>query len=366
MGDSNGRGADQTLEILTDPVEAADAADLRYVEEGEPGVERKRWGRGFTYIGPDGERITGPDKRRRYEALAIPLAWTDVWICHDLNGHILATGRDDKGRKQYIYHPRWNEIRSQTKFNRMILFGHALPGIREQVDADLRRHGLPRERVLALVVRLLDLSLIRIGNDEYAQRNDAYGLTTMQDHHVTLSSRRVEFEFMGKSGKEHVVTVEDRRLARLVKMCQEIPGYELFQYYDDDGQRRDVGSGDVNAYLREITGEDFTAKDFRTWGGTVLALQCLLDLGPCETKVEVTANIGEAVRQVSEGLGNTPAVCRQYYIHPSVLSCYENGTLPEIVERARAEGTAAHERFSEAESAALALLTECAANEASG
>lgn len=366
MGSSNGDSVEQVLEILKDPVEAADAADLRYVEDGEPGVQRKRWGRGFTYFGPDGKRITDPAERSRFEALVIPPAWTDVWICADLNGHILATGRDDKGRKQYIYHPRWNEIRSQTKFNRMILFGHALPGIRERVDADLRKRGLPRERVLALVVRLLDLSLIRIGNDEYAQRNDAYGLTTMQDHHVTLSSRRVEFEFIGKSGKEQVVTVEDRRLARLVKQCQEIPGYELFQYYDDDGQRQDVGSGDVNAYLREISGEDFTAKDFRTWGGTVLALEALLEFGPCETETEVKSNIVEAVKLVSEGLGNTPAVCRDYYIHPNVLSCYENGTLPEIVERAPSESAAAHERLSEAESAVLALLTECAASEVNG
>ena len=227
----DGDGYELDVEIVSDPREAARAAGLRYVDEQEPGIVRKRWGRGFTYIDPDGNHIQDREERERLEALAIPPAWTDVWICVDGNGHILATGRDDKGRKQYIYHPRWVDVRRRSKFNRIILFAQALPGIRERVDADLRRHGLPRERVLAIVVSLLDETLIRIGNDEYAASNNSYGLTTLRDRHVsTVNSNRVEFRFTGKSGKEHVVGLTDRRLARLVKRCRDVPGYELFQY----------------------------------------------------------------------------------------------------------------------------------------
>lgn len=353
------QSADVPVEIIKDPEEVAAAANLHYVSDEMPGIRRKRWGRGFTYLDEHGEHITGDEQRQRFEALVIPPAWTDVWICPDPNGHILATGRDDAGRKQYIYHPRWQEVRNENKFNRMILFGQALPGLREQVDADLRRHGLPRERVLAVVVRLLDKTLIRIGNDEYAQRNDSYGLTTLRDKHVKLNSRRLEFEFTGKSGKHHVVDVEDRRLARLVKRCKDVPGYELFQYYDDEGNHHAVDSGMVNAYLNEVTGEDFTAKDFRTWGGTVLALHALRELPLPEDDEAAEENIREAVKRVAEGLGNTEAVCREYYIHPSVLDCYRQGSLSGLVEQGQRDYALHHDRLSDDEEAALALLLAC-------
>lgn len=321
----------QDIPLLTDPVEAAQAARLRYVSDQMPGIRREGQGENFIYTGPRGERITDAQALERFNALAIPPAWTEVWICPRPNGHLLATGRDAKGRKQYIYHPRWREIRDQTKFNRMIAFGEALPHLRQQVDADLAQRGLPRTKVLAAVVRLLETTRIRVGNEEYARLNESFGLTTLHDDHVTVSGASVRFEFTGKSGKPHTVDLRDRRLANVIRRCQELPGHELFQYLDDSGTRQTIDSGDVNEYVRAVTGSDFTAKDFRTWSGTVLAIRTLVEIGPCRTKTEARRSISQAVRQVAADLGNTTAVSRQYYIHPVVLSCYEEGTLCDTI-----------------------------------
>ncbi|NLX10917.1 MAG: DNA topoisomerase IB [Chloroflexi bacterium] len=350
--------------IPIDPVETARLARLHYVSDDSPGYRRKRQGRGFTYLDASGERLSDPAERERIEKLVIPPAWTDIWICPDPNGHILATGRDSKGRKQYIYHPRWQELRNQTKFSRMVDFGEALPAIREQTDRDLRRQGLPREKVLATAVRLLETTLIRIGNDEYARSNQSFGLTTLRDRHVKISGSKVEFRFGGKSGKEHTIELHNRRLARIVKQCQEIPGHDLFQYIDDSGQRQSIGSGDVNDYLRAITGQDFTAKDFRTWGGTVRAVQVLLEIGPSETATALKRNVSAAVKCVAGELGNTVTVCRQYYIHPAVLECYETGALFDVIPAAIASAPPPDSPYAltPAEAAVIMFLRQCALN----
>lgn len=341
------------LETLTDPVEAARAAGLVYTTADDPGITRKRWGRGFTYLKPGGERVEPGPQRDRIEALAIPPAWTDVWISPDPCGHILATGRDDAGRKQYIYHPDWRAVRDRTKFNRMIAFGRALPTIRERTNADLRRHGLPREKVLGAVVRLLEDTLIRVGNPEYAADNGSFGLTTLRDRHVKVTTRSVHFEFQGKGGKKHEIDLQDRRLARVVKACRDLPGYELFQYLDADGRRVAITSTDVNDYLRAITGEDFTAKDFRTWGATRLALATLLDAGTPGEDDDIPAIIRAAVQQAADHLGNTVSVCREYYIHPGVLERYEAGRLCDSFDAA--QGAAA----ADDDEAVVAFLVDC-------
>ncbi|WP_162909818.1 DNA topoisomerase IB [Aggregatilinea lenta] len=346
--------------IVTDPVEAAKAARLRHVSDEVPGLRRKKIGRGFSYRNANGERITEPATLHRIKSLVIPPAWTEVWICPSPDGHIQATGRDEKGRKQYIYHPRWHEIRNETKFNRMILFAEKLPGIRERTDHDLRKRGLPREKVLAAVVRLLESTLIRIGNAEYARRNASFGLTTLRDRHVTISGTVIEFEFSGKSGKQHDVVLHDRRLARVVQQCKDIPGYELFQYLDDDGNRQSIDSGDVNDYLRDITGEDISAKDFRTWGGTVRAVRVLMEMGPTGDEAEAQRNVTAVVKQVAEELGNTPSVCRSYYIHPAVLDCYPTGRMAEIIEQVHSEQPDSPYALDADETVTAAFLRECA------
>ncbi len=305
--------------------EHAKAAGLRHVTDSRPGIRRKRAGRGFSYVGLDGKPIRDRDEIRRIKALVIPPAWTDVWICPKPNGHMQATGRDAKGRKQYRYHPRYREVRDETKFDRMLAFSDVLPAIRVRVERDLLREGLPREKVLATVVRLLEKTLIRIGSDTYAKENRSFGLTTLRRRHVEVSGSKLTFEFRGKSGVEHSVAITDRRLASIVQHCQTLPGQELFQYLDDDGRRQDVDSGDINSYLREITGQDFTAKDFRTWAGTMYAATALRDMGPAETQREIQANIVRAVDLVAERLGNTREVCRKYYVHPRVIEAYHKG-----------------------------------------
>jgi DNA topoisomerase I len=314
-------------DVIVDPMQAARAAGLRYTPDGGPGITRRRAGRGWSFRGPDGAVVRDAETLQRIRSLAIPPAWTDVWINPHPRGHIQATGRDARGRKQYRYHPRWREVRDETKFGRMIAFAEALPALRQRVEADLERPGLPREKTLATVVRLLERSLIRVGNAEYARNNDSYGLTTLRDDHVEFSGATVRFVFRGKSGKEHEIDVRDRRIARLVKKMQDLPGQPLFQYLDDDRLPQTIDSEDVNLYLREIAGEAFTAKDFRTWSGTVLAARALRDLGPAETKTATTANIVAAIDQVAARLGNTRAVCRSSYIHPSVLAGYETSAL---------------------------------------
>lgn len=316
--------------LPADGMEAAQAAGLYYVMVGEPGYTRKLKRRSFVYLDWKNRPETSTKQLARIKALVIPPAWTDVWICRHQNGHIQATGRDKKGRKQYRYHVEWNAIRSQTKFSRMVDFGEALPTIRAQVDADLRRQKMTHEKVLALVLRLLDRTLIRVGNQEYARANRSYGLTTLLDDHITVEGSLIMMDFNGKRGKHYEVDLHDRRLAALVKRCQDLPGQRLFQYVDELGQCcQAVTSGDVNTYLRLAAGQDFSAKDFRTWGGTVLAAFELYQLGPAEDEKQADKNIVGVIKTVSDVLGNTPAVCRKYYIHPAVLEAYHDASLFE-------------------------------------
>ncbi len=310
---------------------AAKMVGLRYSSDERPGIRRRRKGKGFSYIGTDGKPIRDARTLDRIKALGIPPAYREVWIATDPRGHLQATGRDAKGRKQYRYHPRWREARDETKYERMIDFGQALPKIRERTDADLRRKGLPREKVLAAVVQLLEKTLIRVGNEEYARENKSYGLTTLRDKHVRVDDERLRFHFRGKSGVEHRVTLDDRRLARIVKRCRDLPGQELFQYLDDDGARHTVESDDVNEYLREISGEEFTAKDFRTWAGTVLCSLALREFDTCLSEAEAKKNVVAAVKRVAERLGNTPAVCRKSYIHPAILDAYLDGSMVQAL-----------------------------------
>ena len=306
------------------------SARLRYVNDGEPGFQRKRTSRGFRYLGVDGKPVREAETLSRIKALAIPPAWTEVWICPSANGHIQATGRDAKGRKQYRYHARWRVERDGTKYDRMPAFGRALPEIRHRLKQDLALPGLPRAKVLAAIVQLLEATLIRIGNEEYARQNGSFGLTTMRDQHVKIKGAQLRFQFRGKSGVRHAVDLKDRRLAKVVKHCQELPGQELFQYLDENGVCQTVNSTDVNNYLREITGEDFTAKDFRTWAGTVLATLALQEYQAFGSATEARRNIVRAIENVAARLGNTPAVCRKAYVHPAILELYTAGALPAV------------------------------------
>ena len=312
-----------------EPVDAARAAGLRYTSDEEPGIRRRRAGRGFSYLDPDGRPVRQPQRLRRIRSLAVPPAWTDVWICTDPRGHLQATGRDARGRKQYRYHARWREVRDETKYGRMLDFGRRLPRLRRRVERDLARPGLPREKVLATIARLLDSSALRVGNDEYARENRSFGLTTLREKHVEVEGGRVRFRFRGKSGKEHDVDVRDRRVAAVIRRCQDLPGQRLFHYLDEAGEVRGIDSADVNEYLREATGGEFTAKDFRTWSGTVLAAVELARLGGFETETQARHNLVEAIRSVAERLGNTAAVCRRCYVHPAVMDGYLAGRMVE-------------------------------------
>ncbi|MGA8051911.1 MAG: DNA topoisomerase IB, partial [Burkholderiales bacterium] len=309
---------------------AAARAGLRYVTDGVAGIRRKRSGKGWAYYAPDGARIADSKVRKRLNALAIPPAWTDVWICPDPDGHIQATARDARGRKQYRYHPSYREARDRSKFRRMLEFSEVLPILRDRVERDLRLDDLGRRQLLATVVRLLDRTLIRVGNDEYARENRSFGLTTLRRRHVRVEGALLRFSFRGKSGVEHSVSVSDPRLARIIQRCQELPGQEMFQYLDEAGKRQAVSSDDVNAYLREITGRDVTAKDFRTWGGTMLAAVELRTAGPASSRREADRNVVRALDEVAERLGNTRAVCRKYYVHPALVRAYLLGlTVPQ-------------------------------------
>jgi DNA topoisomerase-1 len=349
------------LVAALDPVTSARAAGLRYVMDTIQGIRRQRIGEEFQYLDPKGGPIADPNELGRIRSLGIPPAWTEVWICPTPRGHLQATGRDAKGRKQYRYHPRWREVRDQTKFDRMIEFGEALPRIREQVEQNLGLPGMPREKILATVIRLLETTMIRVGNEEYVRQNHSYGLTTMRNRHVDVSGATLRFHFHGKSGKRHDVELHDRRLARIVKRCREIPGHHLFEYLDSEGQTHPVGSGDVNDYLREISGQEFTAKDFRTWAGTLLAVQSLRALGVCESESQGKKNIVQAIDAVTERLGNTRAVCRKYYVHPLVLEAYLDGTL---LDQCRVlESAEPCEGLSAEEAAVLAFLRQRSAQE---
>jgi DNA topoisomerase-1 len=316
--------------------EAAAEAGLRYVSDEQPGISRRRAGKAFGYLLPRGGKVTDAATLARIRALAIPPAWTQVWICPRADGHIQATGRDAKGRKQYRYHPRWREVRDASKYDHLLDFAHRLPRIRARVAEDMRRAGLPREKVLATIVHLLETTLIRVGNDDYAKQNDSYGLTTLKDRHVKVEGKELRFAFKGKSGRTWRLGVRDRRVARIVRDCQDLPGQELFQYLDEDDQVRDVTSADVNAYLREITGAEVTAKDFRTWAGTVLAALALREVEAVDSQAAAKRNIRAAIEHVAARLGNTPTVCRKCYVHPAVVDTYLDG---ELVLEMEAEAT---------------------------
>jgi DNA topoisomerase-1 len=340
---------------------AAEEVGLVYVSDKAPGYTRRRKGRGFAYLSLTGETVRDAELRARFEALVIPPAWTEVWICADSCGHIQATGRDEKGRKQYIYHPKWDEARSQTKFGRLLQFAEALPALRRRVDEDLRKRTLSREKVLAIVLRLLDETLIRVGNLEYARQNNSYGLTTLQDEHIEVRGSRVTFTFRGKSGKEQEIDLHSQRLARLVKSCQELPGQQLFQYLGDDGSCCiTVSSTDVNQYLRESTGQDFSAKDFRTWGATVLAAVELYEIGPAASATARKKNLSQAVKNTAHTLGNTPTVCRGYYIHPAVFAAYESGNLFRVFQETLAGPQEGRSGLDRIETAVMRLLQTAA------
>jgi DNA topoisomerase-1 len=341
---------------LTDPAESARAARLRYVTDQTPGIRRRKSGKGFVYLTPDGKIIRDTDEIRRFRSLAIPPAWRDVWICPLAHGHLQATGRDAKGRKQHRYHPRWRDARDETKYDRMLEFGKLLPAIRRKVAQDLRLPGLPREKVLATVVRLLETSMIRVGNQEYTRQNNSFGLATLRSRHVNVSGSSIRFEFRGKSGVQHAVDLDDRRLAKIIKQCRDLPGYELFQYIGDDGEHHAIDSADVNDYLRQVAGEEFSSKDFRTWAGTVLAARALGEFHNGDKKARLKKNILQAIEAVAKRLGNTKAVCRKCYIHPAVIDAYTDGSLLQVLRR-RAKKPANHARgFAPEEALVLALL----------
>lgn len=318
---------EQLSETVVDARDAAESAGLIYVSDTEPGIRRRKSGRGFRYLNSSDGKVTDDATLNRIKKLAIPPAWTDVWICRKASGHIQATGRDARNRKQYRYHPQFREIRDSTKFDHMIAFAQSLLAIREKIAEHMRLPGLAREKVLATVVHLLETTLIRVGNDDYARQNSSYGLTTLQDKHVKVDGSEIRFNFKGKSGRIWRLGVKDRRVAKVVRACQELPGQELFQYLDDAGEVRDVTSSDVNAYLREICGEDITAKDFRTWHGTVMAAMALQEVQTFDTEAAVKKNIRAAIESVASRLGNTPTICRQCYIHPEILNTYVEGSL---------------------------------------
>lgn len=354
-------------EVNRADIAAAHEAGLRYVTSRQKGIERVRSGTGFRYRTRDGSSVNDETTLKRIRSLAVPPAWTDVWICADANGHIQATGRDARRRKQYRYHSRWREARDENKFNRMIAFGQALAKIRKRVRRDLRAQGLGRDKVLAAVVHLLDLSAIRVGNDEYANHNNSYGLTTLKNRHAKVNSSKIHLRFRGKSGKEHHITIEHPRLSRIVKRCQELPGQELFQYVDDEGAVRDVTSNDVNDYLLLASGKDFTSKDFRTWTGTVLAARALCECQPAGSRAEAKRSIVRAIECVAGRLGNTPAVCKKCYIHPAILNSYLDGSLSALGIGCRQPNNSTpaqsnhvvvkpHKRISSEESAVVSLL----------
>jgi DNA topoisomerase I len=344
-------------EAVVDPKDAAETAGLRYVMDARPGIRRRKSGKGFTYVRADGSRLTESDVLRRIKSLAIPPAWTDVWICPFADGHLQATGRDAKGRKQYRYHPRFREVRESTKYEHLVAFAEALPAIRAKVREHMALRGLPREKVLATVVHLLETTLIRVGNDDYAKQNNSYGLTTLKTRHVAVDGNEVRFRFTGKSGKQWSLRVRDRRIAKIIRACQELPGQELLQYLDEDGKPQDVTSNDVNSYLKEITGKDITAKDFRTWAGTVLAAMALNEVKSFDSAAQAKRHLRAAIENVAARLGNTPTICRKCYVHPDVLTSYLDGNLVlEIKEAIDNELRDALSGLQPEEAAVLAML----------
>ncbi|MGH8718660.1 MAG: DNA topoisomerase IB [Burkholderiales bacterium] len=319
-------------------LEIAKSAQLRYVSDAEPGIRRQRSGKKFVYLDAQGEKLADAGDLLRIKSLAIPPAWTDVWICARDNGHLQATGRDARGRKQYRYHKRWREVRDENKYDRLLAFAAVLPKLRRRVARDLKARGLPRRKVLATVVSLLESTLVRVGNDEYARHNKSFGLTTLRDRHVKPAGQQVRFEFNGKGNIAHVISVSDPRLAKIVKRCRDLPGYTLFQYVDDNGEPRSIEADDVNAYLRETMRAEFTAKDFRTWAGTVLAYHALSKLNGFESQAQAKRNVASALESVANRLGNTKTVCRSCYIHPEVIAGYLEQDLRAETKRGSLSG----------------------------
>ena len=358
MQSTTKNGAASTAPVAQpDAVQSAKDAGLRYFTDAKPGFTRKRHGKSFRYFDVDGKPLKDPDTLSRIRSLVIPPAWKAVWICSSPNGHLQATGRDARGRKQSRYHSRWREVRDETKYERMLSFGAALPAIRQRVDHDISQPGLSQTKVLATIVHLMETTCIRVGNTQYARENHSYGLTTMRNRHVRIDGANVTFRFEGKSGVEHVVDVHDRRLAKIIRRCQDIPGYELFQYVDDAGERRAIDSSNVNTYLREISGEDFTAKDFRTWAGTVAACALLRELEPFGSETEAKKNLVGVIKDVASQLGNTPSVCRKCYVHPAVLNIYLNGGMEATFRRKmRTELSKSCKRLQREERALMHLL----------
>ena len=359
-------GVSNLLE-LQDPAASANAVGLRYVSDDMTGIRRSKSAKSFVYTYPIGDSVREERALRRIKSLAIPPAWKNVWICPDPYGHLQATGRDARGRKQYKYHPRWRQVREETKYHRFVSFGKALPKIRRRIAQDLRLKDMCRQKVLATVARLLEVSLIRVGNEEYERENHSFGLTTMKSRHVDVNGASMHFEFRGKGGKWHRVEVHDRRLAKVVKRCQDLPGQELFQYLDNQGQRQNVKSTDVNDYLRQISGADFTAKDFRTWAGTVLAAMALQELERFDSQAQAKRNVRNAIESVAKRLGNTPTICRKCYVHPQVIDSYMDGTLARTLrKRAQARLAGSLHRLPPEEAAVLALLERRLASESPG
>ena len=344
------------VEAALNPELAAKQAQLRYGDDSAPGITRHKARNGFDYRLPDSAVVRDIDTLKRIRSLAIPPAWMNVWICLHSNGHLQATGRDARGRKQYRYHSRWREVRDEAKYNKLLIFTQVLPQLRARVEEDLKRPGLQRERVLAAIVRLMELTFFRVGNSEYAKANESFGLTTLRDRHVAIEGSRIHISFRGKSGKHHETDINDRRLARIVKSCRDLPGYELFQYMDVEGQRHTVGSAEVNEYLREITGEEITAKDFRTWAGTQLAAEALREFEAFDSEAERKRAVVRAVEKVAKHLGNTPTICRRCYIHPAVLEGYFEGTMLQTLADNTRKYLAANIEGMSAEEAAVAAF----------
>ena len=340
-------------------VQSARKVGLRYVSDARPGLHREPVGKGFRYTDARGQRVRDKETLTRINSLVIPPAWTDVWICAAHNGHIQVTARDARGRKQYRYHPLWRKVRDENKYEHLISFARALPVIRQQVEKDLALPGLPREKILATIVRLLETTMMRVGNEEYARSNGSFGLTTLRDKHVRIDGARLEFKFRGKSGVEHSIELTDRRLAGIVNRCRDLPGYELFQYLDAEGNRGSIDSEDVNEYLRRISGKRYTAKDFRTWAGTLLAALALREFEKCDSQTQAKKNLVRAIESVSAKLGNTPAICRKCYIHPVIMESYLEGSMLHTVQRRAEKGLlkGVHDLDSE-EAAVLALLRQ--------
>lgn len=348
---------DDVETLLNDPHQAVKIANLRYVSENHLSIQRKKVGRGFAYYKKE-EKISDPDTIERIKKLVIPPAWKNVKITHLSNGHLQAVGRDEKDRKQYMYHPTWSRIRNQTKFFKMTAFGKILPKIRKQVDKDLDLEGMPKRKVLALVIRLMEETHIRIGNHYYARQNKTYGLSTFRTRHVKTFEGGIKFEFVGKKGKEHSISIEDQGLVELINQCEEIPGWELFKFYNENGEKQSIDSGMINEYIHELSGEMYSAKDFRTWSASKIFFETLREIGFTKDEKENKKNILKGFDAAAEGLGNTRAVCRSYYVHPKIIETYETGEIVPYFKKVKQDKAPTYTQLSETEKAIHKLIKD--------